>query len=128
MPFAFESGSFLKLATVPHENLEWLKDMLMDDERPLIALQSLRDGVCFTNFRIILRNEQGVTGTKVSLSTIPYDSLTSYTLETAGPFELSLVIRLYVREAGEFKLELIRNSDVKIFDGLLSRAIIKRTK
>lgn len=128
MPFGFENGSFLKLAQVRHEELEWLKPMLMDDERPLISLKSVRDGVCFTNFRIILRNEQGVTGTKIALSTLPYDSVTSYSLETAGPFGLSLVIRLYVREAGELKLELIRDSDVRIFDGLLSRAIVKRTK
>lgn len=128
MPFGFENGSFLKLAQVHHEELDWVKPMLMDDERPLISLKSVRDGVCFTNLRIILRNEQGVTGTKVALSTLPYDSVTSYSLETAGPFELSLVMRLYVREAGELKLELIRDSDVRIFDGLLSRAIVKRTK
>lgn len=128
MPFSFDNSSFLSLMKAEHSELLWLEESLQKDERPLLSFKSVRDAVSFTNLRLILRNQQGLTGKKIALSTVPYDSITSYTIETAGAMDISVLLTLFVREAGELKLELIRDTDVKILDGLLSRAILQRGK
>ena len=79
-------------------------DKLADDFAPLLApgesLQRafglIRDLVVFTDRRIILVNKQGVTGSKVEYLSIPYRSIVTFSLETAGHFDLEAELRVWV--------------------------------
>ena len=46
-----------------------------------------RDGVAFTDKRIIALNVQGLTGSKKDFTTLPYNKIQAFSVETAGTFD-----------------------------------------
>jgi Bacterial PH domain len=52
------------------------------------ANQLIRDMFVFTDKRLIFVNRQGMTGKKVEYQSIPYRSITRFSIETAGTFDL----------------------------------------
>lgn len=60
------------------------------------AYQLFRDYVVFTNKRLVLVDKQGLTGSKVDYHSIPYRSITQFSVETAGTFDLDAELRLWV--------------------------------
>ena len=48
------------------------------------AYQLIRDYFVFTNKRFVLVDKQGLTGSKVQYHSIPYRSITHFSVETAG--------------------------------------------
>ena len=59
------SGFFARLRKVDNGAFgKMIDDFMIDDERIVGSYQSLRDGVVFTNKRVITINIQGVTGKK----------------------------------------------------------------
>jgi hypothetical protein len=52
------------------------------------AYQLIRDLFVFTNKRLILVDKQGLTGNKVEYHSLPYKSITHFSVETAGHFDL----------------------------------------
>ena len=60
------------------------------------SYKSIRDGVVFTNKRIIAINVQGVTGKKKDFTSIPYSKISTYYLETAGTIDLDDKLEVYL--------------------------------
>jgi hypothetical protein len=56
----------------------------------------IRDMFLFTNKRLILLDKQGITGSKVQYHSIPYRSITHFSIETAGTFDLDAELKIYV--------------------------------
>ena len=50
----------------------------------------------FTDKRLIFVNRQGLTGSKVELQSIPYRSITRFTIETAGTFDLDAQLKIWL--------------------------------
>jgi len=67
-------------------------DSIQEEVGPLLApgesitkaYKMIRDYFVFTTSRLILIDKQGVTGKKTEFHIIPYRSITSYKIETAG--------------------------------------------
>ncbi len=67
-------------------------DSIQEEVGPLLApgesitkaYKMIRDYFVFTNTRLILIDKQGITGKKTEFHIIPYRSITSYKIETAG--------------------------------------------
>lgn len=69
----FQNGVFVKLRPVSKSNFEsMISPLFIDGEEILGAYQGIRDGVVFTNKRIIAINVQGITGKKKDFSSLPY--------------------------------------------------------
>jgi hypothetical protein len=83
---------------------EHLKNMLTEHEKPLFAVKTIRDAAVFTDKRILIADKQGLTGKKVEYCTIPYKSIVTYAIETAGTFDLDSEIKLVL--SGGLKVEL----------------------
>ena len=49
------------------------------------AYQLIRDYFVFTNKRLVLVDKQGMAGSKVEYRSIPYKSITQFTVETREP-------------------------------------------
>lgn len=81
-----------------------LMNMLTGKEAPLFAVKTMRDVAIFTDKRILIADKQGITGKKVEYCTIPYKSIISYSIETAGTFDLDAEIKLVL--SGGIKIEL----------------------
>lgn len=83
---------------------EDLERMLSEHETALFAVKTIRDAAVFTDKRILIADKQGLTGRKIEYCTIPYKSIVSYAIETAGTFDLDSEIKLIL--SGGYRVEL----------------------
>jgi hypothetical protein len=60
------------------------------------AYQLIRDYFVFTNKRFVLVDKQGLTGSKVEYHSIPYRSITHFSIETAGSFDLDAELKIWI--------------------------------
>ena len=60
------------------------------------AFQLIRDYFVFTNKRFVLVDKQGLTGSKVEYHSIPYKSITHFSVETAGTFDLDAELKIWI--------------------------------
>jgi hypothetical protein len=60
------------------------------------AYQLIRDYFVFTNRRFVLVDKQGLTGSKVEYHAIPYRSITHFSVETAGSFDLDAELKIWI--------------------------------
>ena len=68
----FNNASFVKLTPVPYKNYQDMIDpLLIGGEEVIATFQAMRDGIVFTNKRIISINVQGVTGKKKDFTSLP---------------------------------------------------------
>ena len=86
---------------------------MIDGEEIIGSYQSVRDGVVFTNKRIIAINVQGLTGKKKDFTSIPYNKITTFSLETAGIFDMDAELEIYLSAVGMVKFEFTGSTDVK---------------
>lgn len=70
--------------------------VLAQGERIERAYQLIRDLFVFTNKRLILVDKQGLTGNKVEYHSLPYKSITHFSVETAGHFDLDAELKIWV--------------------------------
>lgn len=60
------------------------------------AYKLIRDMFIFTNKRLILVDKQGMTGKKTEYHSIPYKSITHFSIETAGNFDLDAELKIWI--------------------------------
>lgn len=60
------------------------------------AYQLVRDYFVFTDRRLVLVNKQGITGSKVEYHSIPYKSITHFSIETAGHLDLDAELKIWL--------------------------------
>ncbi|MGG2065609.1 PH domain-containing protein [Bacillus sp. S14(2024)] len=73
-----------------------LQAIMLDDEQVEHAYKLIRDLIVFTNRRMILVDKQGMTGKKTEYHSIPYKSITQFSIETAGHFDLDAELKIWV--------------------------------
>lgn len=76
-----------------------LKDysrLLITGEDIELGFKLIRDVYIFTSKRLILIEKQGLTGSKIEYKSITYKSITRFSIETAGPFDLEAELKIWV--------------------------------
>lgn len=71
-------------------------NILGENEQIQQAYKVMRDLVVFTNHRLVLVDKQGITGKKVEYHTIPYKSISHFSVETTGSFDLDAELKIWV--------------------------------
>ena len=114
----FNSGGFFtRLKKVDDgEFEEMIKEFLIDGEEIVGTYKSIRDGVVFTNKRIIAINVQGLTGKKKDFTSIPYSKITTFSLETAGLLDLDAELEIYMSAVGKVKFDFTGRLDMGEFE------------
>jgi hypothetical protein len=102
-----------------------LDTLLVEGEKLVKAFRIVRDLVIFTDKRLILIDKQGVTGKKAEYHSIPYKSISHFSVETAGTFDLDAELKIFLSGsttpvAREFK----RGTDVKAVQKTLAGFIL----
>ena len=87
-------------------------DLLLPDEQIIGAFKAIRDGVIFTNKRIIAVNVQGITGKKKDFTSLPYSKIVVFSVETAGSFDLDSELEMYFSGLGKVKFEFTGKTNV----------------
>ena len=70
--------------------------LLGANERIEKGYKLVRDMILYTNKRLIIIDKQGVTAKKIEYRSIPYRSITNFSVETAGYFDLDAELKIYV--------------------------------
>ena len=94
------------------------------DETVEFAFKTIRDYIMFTNKRLITTNAQGITGSKVKYSSYPYRSITSFSVQTAGTFDLDCEIKISVSGRLPIELDLSRGANVTELQRFLAEQIV----
>ena len=100
-----------------------VKQILVKGEEAVAAYKTFRDSAIFTNKRLIVRDSQGLTGTKIEIYSLPYSSILMWSTENAGIIDLNAEVELWTK-IGSIKVKLRKGIDIRKFDELLSNAIL----
>ena len=73
-----------------------LEAILVEGERVVKAFRIIRDMFIFTEKRLILIDKQGITGKKAEYHSIPYKSISHFSVETAGTFDMDAEMKIYI--------------------------------
>jgi hypothetical protein len=97
-------------------NKEYAK-LLADGESIEIGFRLIREVFIFTNKRLILVDKQGLTGKKVEYLSIVYKSISRFSIETAGHFDLEAELKIWVSSEANPSISKRFNKQVNIFVG-----------
>lgn len=99
--------------------------ILIEGEQIFSTFQSMRDGVVFTNMRILAINVQGITGKKKDISSLPYSKIQAFSVESAGVFDLDSELELWFSSLGKVKFEFTGSCDISALCKLISQYTLK---
>lgn len=102
-----------------------VSDLLIDGESVIVSFVTIRDGIAFTNKRIIAINVQGLTGQKKDFTSIPYSRIQTFSVETAGKIDLDGELDIWISSVGKVRFEFGFKFDVMKLGRLLSKAVLK---
>lgn len=109
----FKNASFMKLKPVADNAFaSIISPFFVQGETILHTFQGIRDGVVFTNKRIIAINVQGMTGKKKDFTSLPYSKIQTFSVETAGVLDLDSELELWFSGLGLVKFEFTSHCDV----------------
>jgi hypothetical protein len=108
----FTNKAFFKMKPNP-EFSNTVADILLGDEAIIESFSSMRDGVVFTDRRVIAVNVQGITGRKKDFTSMPYSKVVAFSIETAGTFDLDAELDLSFSGLGTVRFEFTGKVDMK---------------
>lgn len=122
----FNNASFFKLNMVGNDAFgSQITPILIEGETILSSYRGIRDGVVFTNKRIIAINVQGITGRKKDFTSMPYSKIQVYSVETSGVFDIDSELELWFSGVGKVKFEFTSNSNVSEICKSISNFVLK---
>ena len=90
--------------------------LLCDGEEIELGFKLIRDMFIFTNKRLILVDKQGITGSKTEYKSISYKSITRFSVETAGTFDLDAELKIWVSSELQPSISKQFNKSVNVYD------------
>lgn len=106
------NASTVETATVEKE----LAPILVAEETVEAAFKLFRDMMVFTEKRLILVDKQGMTGKKTEYHSIPYKSISHFSIETAGTFDMDAELKIWISSATEPLVNKQFKKDASIYD------------
>ena len=95
--------------------------LLIGGEEVVMAFQTVRDQLIFTNKRIIAVDVQGITGKRNSIRTMPYSKIQYFSIQTPGFGELIPDSELFIMFSNTFTAQFEFKGGVDI--GKIGRMI-----
>jgi hypothetical protein len=121
----FDQSVIFKLKPIEEQKiLKTIYQFLIDGEEIFSAFKTVRDQLIFTNKRVIAANVQGMTGSKVDYTSIPYSKIQTFSVETAGTLDLDCEIEFFISAVGKVKFEIKGNFDIISFNKLISQYVL----
>ena len=121
----FKNGTFIKLKPASDSTFaSIISPMFITGEEIIGTFQSIRDGIVFTNKRIIVINVQGITGKKKDFTSLPYSKIQAFSVETAGVLDLDSELELWFSGLGKIKLEFTANANVAQICKMISERVL----
>lgn len=90
--------------------------LLTDGEEIELGFKLIRDTFIFTTKRLILIDKQGLTGSKTEYKSISYKSITRFSVETAGTFDLDAELKIWVSSELQPSIRKQFNKSVNVYE------------
>jgi hypothetical protein len=90
--------------------------LLIEGETIELGFKLIRDTFIFTNKRLILVEKQGITGSKIEYKSIAYKSISRFSIETAGTFDLEAELKIWVSSESNPSIVKQFNISVNVYD------------
>jgi hypothetical protein len=90
--------------------------LLTDTEVIEMGFKLIRDLFIFTNKRLILVEKQGITGSKIEYKSIVYKSISRFSIETAGTFDLDAELKIWVSSEVQPSICKKFNKSVNVYE------------
>ncbi|WP_417025654.1 PH domain-containing protein [Candidatus Allofournierella excrementavium] len=120
-----ENMLFLKLRpAADHRLADLVAPLLAEGETVLQPYQGIRDGVVFTDRRVIAVNTQGFTGKKKTFVSLPCNRIQAYSVESAGMMDLDSEMQLWFAGLGVVTFEFIAGADLASLARLIGEAVL----
>lgn len=121
----FDNALFIKLSQVSNSTYAQYVDLLLTaGEEIITTYKGIRDGVVFTNKRIISINVQGITGSKKDFTILPYSKIQAFSVETAGSLDLDGELDLYFSGLGHVRFEFARGTNMAGLCAIISEHML----
>ena len=103
-----------------------LEATIVEGETVVKAFRILRDLFIFTDKRLLLIDKQGLTGKKAEYHSIPYKSISHFSVETAGTFDMDAEMKIYISgNPTPIQREFKRGTDIVGVQKVLAGFILK---
>ncbi|WP_264550066.1 PH domain-containing protein [Flavobacterium sp. N2820] len=101
--------------------------LLITGEEIELGFKLIRDTFIFTNKRLILIEKQGITGSKIEYKSITYKSISRFSIETAGTFDLEAELKIWVSSEANPSIVKQFNKSVNVYDvqNVLAHHVLK---
>jgi len=90
--------------------------LFTDGEEIELAFKLIRDMFIFTNKRLILVDKQGITSTKTEYKSISYKSISRFSIETAGTFDLDAELKIWISSEQAPSIVKQFNKSVNVYE------------
>ncbi|WP_411274212.1 PH domain-containing protein [Daejeonella sp.] len=90
--------------------------LLTEGENIELGFKLIRDVFIFTTKRLILVDKQGLTGSKTEYKSVSYKSITRFSIETAGTFELDAELKIWVSSELQPSIKKQFNKSVNVYE------------
>ena len=108
--------------TKGEETLELVAPLLIEGETVLFSTKGIRDGAVFTDRRVMAVNKQGLTGKKIEITSLWLKSLTGFSIENSGTFDLDAEVKVWGSGWGRAEFKFTKGFDVKKLGAYLANA------
>lgn len=103
-------------AVNPEELAKQYGRLLTENEKIELGFKLIRDTFIFTNKRLILVDIQGITGSKTEYKSVLYKSISRFSIETAGTFDLEAELKIWVSSEQMPSITKKFNKSVNVYD------------
>lgn len=90
--------------------------LLIEGEQIELGFKLIRDTFIFTSKRLILIDRQGITGSKTEYMSVSYKSISRFSVETAGTFELDAELKIWISGEANPSIRKKFNKSVNVYD------------
>lgn len=90
------------------------------------AYKLIRDTIILTDKRLIMIDVQGATGKKVEYHSIPYKSITHFSIESTGHFDLDSELKIWISGTAEpIEKQFTKGVDIYEIQAILAKAVCR---
>lgn len=106
---------------------EEYNQLLSPNEQIEVGFKLVRDTFIFTDKRLILVNKQGLTGRKTEYLSVTYKSISRFSIETAGTFDLDAELKIWISSEQQPSISRRFNKSVNVYEvqQLLATHVLK---
>lgn len=107
----------------PEQTSSWADELMCPSEFITMGFSSSTHNIVFTNKRIIIMSSEGISSKKKVFTSIPYSSISYFSIDTAGIIINSTGLELYVKDYGLLKIQFNSETDIKEIGRILASNI-----